>query len=472
MDIARFLDDSPITVGDTVHLFVQRDEHDNRHVTAQVDADPEPPGPHNTYRTIQQVSKENNSGARLYFPPNLLGEYDLDVDTELYDNDNPLIFATVFPEDEPGFMLFPLGKLNDVFEYAEDAFVPGLADDGQGNTVSIGPSVDEVAEYPVGRNPSPDAEQGLNEALAEDDLSLPLSAADIGRELGQIASWVGEGTLDILGMATDFGFEVVEWGGQRIAVHYVDPLSARELATEYFGHPWKSPGEEGSGRWHTRTPEAHAIAVQRYHYETGTELIAQKYDQRPPADHPLVDSDVRVEPLCIPLGTVSATGHSQEDPQASAYRAPPVADRRVDQLASAQGLDGDDLRSALTVLANNVDGDTLRELDVLYDADDLAPVRIPAVPKTPQPVDYDDVVVAFVDEGALTDLAEYENIPLETANAIRLIHNVEAEALLSDYRNAETSRPITVRMRRFRDESDADAIVLPGPESGDLDLAE
>jgi hypothetical protein len=77
-----------------------------------------------------------------------------------------------------------------------------------------------------------------------------------------------------------------------------------------------------------------------------------------------------------------------------------------------------------------------------------------------------------VDEGALTDLAEYENIPLETANAIRLIHNVEAEALLSDYRNAETSRPITVRMRRFRDESDADAIVLPGPESGDLDLAE
>lgn len=460
-NIGRFLRESPIEVGDLLHIELDQSEGPKRLRVARVEDEEAEAREENQNRKVKSEAR----GARLPLPKRLLGEYELDVDTESYDDDDPLVFQAQFVPDAPVFELVALGKLSDVFGYAEDAFIPGESVTADGEFKSIGPSIEDVAEAPVGRNPPPAVEEELNDALAETGDSLPLPVGEIRSELEQIARWVSDDTLDALGKSTEAGFETVEWAGQRIAVHYVDPYTAFDLACNIF------PRDRDTGPEYEAVPPSHGLAVRRYHFETGAELVAAKYDQRPPADHPM-NGERPVDPVCIPLGRVEDSGETVEEgiPRATGHLAAPIAQRRVAQLVSAQGIDRDRLYEALDTLTNEVDGDRLLEQGLLSDADGLAPVQVPTVPDTFEPADYDSVVVAFVPEGAVTDLAEQEDIPLELANLVRTVHNVEAESVLTEATESPPSRPVTETMRRFRNRTDADAIVLPAPAAGDLDL--
>jgi len=375
----------------------------------------EPPEDYDPNTDPERPIQDNLGDGRSYRVtlPRQLVEYDLGVDPEDYDGEEPFLlkFYLIEPEKPKekriAFGLDPLGYAGDVFRNPNRYELP---------------------------SPVPD---GLANQYAQE---FDLVPRDLRRFLAELAAWVDNRTLETLGIESLAPTVVTTHDGHDVAVEYL-PKESIGIIADLFDAP----------------PE-HVNAVFKLHFEMGARLTEGAYaadGEHLPSDHPLAGDAEGVEPFVIPRTEQIQAGIGGN----GRATVPPVTREVVRQAIALFPVDQDSLKGALSTLAGALE---VVDDQVGVDGEPIAtqlrdPVILPMDPGYDVESGYNQVRIEFVPSGAGEEIAQKglaaRNITGgELAPAVQSAYNRQAERLLRD-------ADVDGRLARFQGK--ADAVLIP-----------
>lgn len=456
VEVQQIIDNIPAEPGDYVQVMFDREGGSLMFgYLGELGPDDEQPSPGNKTRKIHSDS----TSTRVNVPTSELGEYALGLNLEYYESDDPFLFAPEYDPNMETFALQPLGYRNDVFGWRPEAEHLSaeleIHDEQADHSPSALPTLSEIVADPFGGR-----EQGAREqlrataGLGPDDPVPSIDATQISRHLRTLAQTLSRNTLEATNVALPIDPVVVDWGGQRYVIHFLVAHGLERVAMELYGF----------------TP-IHAAAEARHHTETAQAVLTHLADGSLPEDHPLVagldyDNDgtpERVDAAVIPLGTSPIPAGVG----GGTVRHPPVDPERIGRTSGIVGVEEADLRGALERFTSTVTSASFPD-SAFADDEMFAPLRVPFTPATDHPVDYDEVVIAFVSAGTVAEVAEEEGIPAELGSVVADLFNAQAQVILTDSEATErASRPVPKQTARFRIRG-LEAVIFPADAATDL----
>lgn len=379
----------------------------------------EPPENYDPNTDPERPIQDNLGDGRSYRVtlPRQLVEYDLGIDPEDYDGEEPFLlkFYLIEPkkskEKRTAFGLDPLGYAGDVFRNPNRYDLPS-------------PIPDELA----------------NQYAQEFDL-VP---RDLRGFLAELADWVDHRTLETLGIESLAPMMITGENSHEVAVEYL-PRGSIGAITDLFGAP----------------PE-HIKAAFALHFERGFQLTEAAYaadGERLPADHPLAGDTEEVEAFVIPQTEQIQAGIGGGNGRATV---PPVTREIIRQVIALIPVDQDTLKGALSTLADALE---VTDDQVGIGGEPVAtrlrePVVLPITPGYHVEAGYNQVHIEFVPSGAGEKVAQEglatHNINAEElASAVQSAYNRQAERLLRD-------ADVDDRLARFQGK--ADAVLIPADD--------
>jgi len=345
--------------------------------------------------------------------PRQLVEYDLGIDPEDYDGEEPFLlkFYLIDPnkpkEKRTAFGLDPLGFAGDVFR---------------------NPNRYDLA------SPIPD---GLVNQYAQE---FDLVPQDLQEFLAELADCVGHCTLEALGIESLAPAVVTVQNNDEVAVECLPNGSIRAI-TDLFGAPPK-----------------YAKAALALHLERGIQLTETAYaadEEHLPADHPLAGNTEGVEAFIIPQTEQIQAGIGGS----GRATVPPVTREIIRQVIALFPVEQDTLRGALSALADALDvvNDQVGVNGVPIATQLRDPVILSMDPGYDVEPGYEQVRVEFVPSGAGEEIAQKglaarDVTGGELAPAVQSAYNRQAERLLRD-------ADVDDRLARFQGK--ADAVLIP-----------
>ena len=380
----------------------------------------EPPDdydPNTDPETPIQDNLSDGESYRVTLPRNLV-EYDLGLPVEDYDsNSDPFLLRfDVDPElpkeEREFFALTPLGFASEVFR---------------------NPNRHDIS------SPIPDAL--ANEYADEFDL-VPRELRSFFQE---VSDWTDQQTFEALTIEPEYQPTRTSHKGQEVSIEYLSQGSIGGIAELFDASP------------------EHVNALFRLHYEVAATLVERIYaaeNERPPADHPLVDDTVEVEPFIVPQTDQIQSGVSAAEGRITV---PPVTPQVILETTGLSPVGKETLKGALSALASTLEstdehvvaGDT-RSVERIRD-----PVVLPMAPSHDLEPAYDEIRIEFMPSGAGHELAhdgigDSVDDPDAVAMAVQEAYNRQAERLLQD---ADVEKGLA----RFRER--ADAVLIPVDKS-------
>ncbi|MFC6770004.1 hypothetical protein ACFQDD_00440 [Halorubrum pallidum] len=195
-------------------------------------------------------------------------------------------------------------------------------------------------------------------------------------------------------------------------------------------------------------PDKMLDAIWQVHQLTADRLLTELYDGEIPEDHPVMErgTDAAVIPV--------TKGRSDGESGIMSKTHPPIAGQAITAVTAGKTTPGE-LHDWLTDFATEVTNEMVKDSGLRTDRE---PVNIPYTPPSELPVSYSAVRIHFVEEGALSELAEQAGLP-EPELAAQRAHDEQAERILMSISGLPRD------YRTFR--RDSHAIVVPIPDGAD-----